>query len=355
MSKIEQLRKRMKENQVEAMLVSSQANVYYLSNFYAEAGVAVILVTQEHATIISDGRFMTEAKEATKGFDVVRWKTSMFTDLGEYIDELKIKEISIDQDDITYGQQQELEQHTKAKIVFAPKLLEGMRKIKSEEELILIRKACEIADESFSEILSFIRPGVSEKEVTDELEFQMRKRGASTCSFETIVASGERGALPHGVASERILQKGDMITMDFGALYKHYCSDITRTVALGDVNEELLRIYEIVKQTQAFAASILKAGIASKDLDLQIRAFMKDKGYDLIHGPGHSFGLEIHEAPFISYTSDAVFEENVVVTLEPGIYVPGLGGVRIEDDFLVKKDGCEQITKSKKELIILPT
>lgn len=344
----------MKKEGVESMLISAQANVYYISNFYAEAGVATILLTQEAAIIISDGRFMTEAKEATTGFDIVRWKDNMFAEIGALTFDLGIKEIAIDQDDVSYGQAEDLIHQTSANVVFAPKLIEDMRHIKTKEELCLIRKACEIADESFASILTFIKPGMREKEIADELEFQMRKRGATTCSFETIVASGPRGALPHGVASERTIQVGDMITMDFGALYKHYGSDITRTIAIGKPNDQLRDIYNIVKETQAYAASLLKPGIKSHDLQQKIRTFMEDHNYTLIHGPGHSFGLEIHEAPFISASNEYVFEEGVVVTLEPGIYVPGLGGVRIEDDFLLIKDGCEQLTHAPKEFLSLP-
>lgn len=354
MNKITQLRQMMAKHQIEALLISTQANVYYVSGFYAEAGVATILLTQKDAYLMSDGRFMTEAKEATNGFEVVRWKDDMFQDLGKLIDTLRIQTVFVDDDSISYAQANTLMANTKAILKPAPKMIEQMRSIKTKEELEIIQKACQIVDDAFEEILKYIRPGMSEAQVRNELEFQMRKSGAENCSFETIIASGVRGALPHGVASEKIIEKGDMVTMDFGALYHHYCSDITRTIAIGQPNEELIKIYKIVKDTQAVMAKHLKAGIVSHDLEKVGRDYIEQHGYDLIHGPGHSFGLEIHEAPFISSKSDAVFEENVVVTLEPGIYVPGLGGVRIEDDFLVTKDGCIQLTHANKDLIILP-
>lgn len=354
MNKITQLRQMMAMQQIEALLISTQANVYYISGFYSEAGVATILLTQKDAYLMSDGRFMTEAKEATDGFEVVRWKDDMFQDLGKLMDDLHIQNVFVDDDSISYAQARTLMANTKAILKPAPKMIERMRSIKTKEELEIIQKACEIADEAFVEILKYIRPGVSEAQVRNELEFQMRKRGAENCSFETIVASGTRGALPHGVASEKIIEKGDMVTMDFGALYHHYCSDITRTVAIGQPDEELIKIYQIVKDTQAIMAQHLKAGIVSHDLEKIGRDYIEAHGYELIHGPGHSFGLEIHESPFISSKSDEIFEENVVVTLEPGIYVPGLGGIRIEDDFLVQKDGCIQLTHANKDLIILP-
>lgn len=354
MNKLENLRKQMVGKNIEALLINTQANVYYISGFYAEAGVATILLTQKDAYLMSDGRFMTEAKDATQGFDVVRWKNDMFQDLGLLIDALQLHEVYVDDEAITYAQATTLMANTKAILKPAPKLIEKMRAIKTKEELKIIQKACQIVDDSFEEILKYIRPGMSEAQVRNELEFQMRKRGAENCSFETIIASGVRGALPHGVASEKIIERGDMVTMDFGALYHHYCSDITRTIAIGQPNEELIKIYQIVKDTQKVMAQHLKAGIISHDLEKVGRDYIEQHGYDLIHGPGHSFGLEIHESPFISSKSDEIFEENVVVTLEPGIYVPGLGGVRIEDDFLVTKDGCIQLTHANKDLIVLP-
>ena len=354
MERLEILRTHMRNKGIEAFVISTQANIYYISKFYAEAGVALILVSQKDAIMISDGRFMSEAKEVTTGLDIRRWKSSLFADLGSVLDEKNIHDVYIDEQDVCYGDAKLLDANTKANIHSAPSIIEDMRHIKSKEELENIQQACRIADESFDAILSFIKPGITEKEVADELEFQMRKRGASTCSFETIVASGHRGALPHGVASEKILQKGDMATMDFGALYHHYCSDITRTICIGEVDSQLLEVYDIVKEAQALGAKTLKAGVKSQDLERVIREYIQSKGYDLIHGPGHSFGLEIHEHPFISKGSDYVFEENVVVTLEPGIYIPGLGGVRIEDDFLVTKDGCEVLTHACKDRIVLP-
>ena len=354
MNRVEQVRIRMKQYDVNALLISSQSNVYYVSGFYAEAGVANILLTQEHAYLMSDGRFMTEAQDMTTGFNIVRWHKNMYTDMGELIEHLGISTVVIDDEDLSYAQVSTLLLHTKAAIIRAPKLIEELRSIKSKDELACIREACHIADEAFQEVLNFIRPGVSEQAVCNELEFQMRKRGAATCSFEIIVASGARGALPHGVASEKRIELGDMVTMDFGALYHHYCSDITRTVAIGKPNDELVRIYGIVKETQQRMSNALRQGIISKDLEFIGRSFIEENGFQLIHGPGHSFGLDIHEAPFISSSSDYAFEEGVVVTLEPGIYVPGLGGIRIEDDYLVMKNGCVQLTQADKELIILP-
>lgn len=354
LNRITEVREQMKKHNMDALLINSQANIYYVSGFFAEAGVAVILLTQEHAILLSDGRFMSDARAQTSGFTIQRWKQDLYTDLGEVIDELALKKVWIDGDAVSYAQAQTLQKHTSAQLVEAMKLLEALRAVKCEDELSAIRTACRIADEAFEDILKFLRPGVSEQEICNELEFQMRKRGAATCSFEMIIASGERGALPHGVATNRVIRSGDMVTMDFGALYRHYRSDITRTIAVGEPAAELKKIYGIVKEAQQAGRVCLKAGMRSCDLEERIRSVIEQNGYALIHGPGHSFGLDIHEAPFISRTNTESFQEGTVITLEPGIYVPGLGGVRIEDDFLITRDGCEELTHADRELIILP-
>lgn len=354
LNRITETREQMKKQNIDALLISSQSNVYYVSGFFAEEGVAVILLTQDHAILMSDGRFMSDAAEQSEGFVIQRWKRDMFSDMGELLDALALKKVWIDGDDVSYAQVQILQSQPAAQIAEAPKLLEKLRAIKGEHELSEIRTACRIADEAFAEILKFLRPGITEQDVCNELEFQLRKRGAATCSFEMIIASGKRGALPHGVATDKVIQTGDMVTMDFGALYHHYRSDITRTVAIGEPAAELKKIYNIVKEAQQIGRTCLKAGVRSCDLEHNIRSFIESSGYDLIHGPGHSFGLDIHEAPFISRTNMEVFCEGTVITLEPGIYVPGLGGVRIEDDFLITRDGCEALTHAERELIILP-
>lgn len=354
LNRITEAREQMRKHGVDALLISSQSNVYYVSGFYAEEGVAQILLTQTHAILMSDGRFMSDAAEQTEGFAIQRWKCDMFTDLGKLIDSLALHWVWIDGDAVSYAQAQTLKKNTSAEIIEAFKLLEGLRAVKDEEELSKIRTACRIADEAFQEILKFLRPQISEQEVCNELEYQLRKRGATTCSFEMIVASGARGALPHGVATNKVIQAGDMVTMDFGALYEHYRSDITRTVAVGEPDERLKEIYSIVKEAQQIGRQNLKAGVRSCDLEQKIRGFIEQSGYSLIHGPGHSFGLDIHEAPFISRTNKEAFQEGTVITLEPGIYVPGLGGIRIEDDFLITRDGCEALTHADRELIVLP-
>lgn len=354
MTRLETLRQAMKVANVENLLLSNRSNILYLCGFSGEAGIAVLLLTKDKNYFITDGRFTTQAKEETTDYEIIRWEKGLFVDAAMLMESLGLHEVYVDFDDISHSNGIAMQTNTKATLKNAPKLLEDIRKRKLPEEIELTKQACRISDEAFDEILKFIKPGITEQEVCNELEFQMRKRGATTCSFEMIIASGPRGALPHGTATDRIIQKGDMVTMDFGALYKNYRSDMTRTIAVGEPDAKLKEIYGFVQEAQKKAEEGLKAGIISKDLDQLARGVIESHGHKLIHGLGHGIGLDIHEIPFISFRSDYAFEENVIVTLEPGIYVPQLGGIRIEDDYLVTKDGCIQLTHAPKELIIIP-
>lgn len=234
-------------------------------------------------------------------------------------------------------------------------VVEKLRLIKTESEIKILKEAADIADAAFKHILEFIRPGVTELEVSNELEFFMRKAGAISSSFDIIVASGYRSALPHGVASDKIIETGDFVTLDFGAYYKGYVSDITRTVAVGKPDDKLKEIYGIVLEAQLRGLAGIKPGMTGKEADALTRNFIAQKGYgeNFGHSTGHGIGLEVHEGPALSIKSDTVLEPGMVVTVEPGIYIPGLGGVRIEDDTLITKDHNETLNHSTKELIIL--
>ena len=227
--------------------------------------------------------------------------------------------------------------------------------IKTEQEINIIKVACEIADHAFTHILGFIKPGKTELEVSNELEFFMRKQGATQSSFDTIVASGLRSALPHGVATNKVIEKGDFVTLDFGALYNGYISDITRTVAVGEPSEKLVDMYNTVLASQLLALEKVGPGLTGIQADAIARDYLKEKGYGEAfgHSLGHGIGLEVHEGPGLSMRSDTVLEPGMAVTIEPGVYLPGIGGVRIEDDILITETGNELLTHSSKELIIL--
>jgi Xaa-Pro aminopeptidase len=227
--------------------------------------------------------------------------------------------------------------------------------IKTSSEIKILKEAAAIADAAFKHILDFLRPGISELDVSNELEFFMRKQGATSSSFDIIVASGLRSALPHGVATDKIIEKGDFVTLDYGAYYNGYVSDITRTLAVGKPSEELINIYDIVLEAQLRGMAGIKPGMTGREADALTRNLIEEKGYGQYfgHSTGHGIGLEVHEGPALSFRSDIILEPGMAVTVEPGIYLPGVGGVRIEDDTIVTIDGNEALTHSTKELIIL--
>jgi Xaa-Pro aminopeptidase len=235
-------------------------------------------------------------------------------------------------------------------------ILEKIRMYKDENEVSVIQEALRIAEDAFAHILGYIRPGVRELDIALELEFFMRKQGASGSAFEMIVASGPRGALPHGRATERVIQAGEMVTMDFGAVYQGYNSDITRTVSVGEPDPKMKEIYEIVLRAQKAGVEALRPGVTGQEADAVTRDIIREAGYGDAYGhsAGHGLGLEVHELPNLSPTSPFVLEPGMLVTMEPGIYISGLGGVRIEDDVLITAEGHEVLNRSTKELLILP-
>ncbi|MGP1406292.1 M24 family metallopeptidase, partial [Filifactor alocis] len=228
-----------------------------------------------------------------------------------------------------------------------------LRAVKDEEEIDNLRQAAAIADKGFLHVLDIVKPGMTEKELALELEFFMRKQGASGLSFTTIVASGIRSSMPHGVASDKVIEKNDMLTLDFGCMYNGYCSDMTRTFVVGTADERQKELYNIVLETQLKVLEAIKPGARCKEIDALSREIIGGYGYGEFygHGLGHGVGLEIHELPVLNGTSEFVLEENMVVTDEPGIYLPDFGGVRIEDTVLVTKDGYDLISRSTKEFI----
>jgi len=243
----------------------------------------------------------------------------------------------------------------KHKLRVASDIIDKPRMVKDDNELGLLRRAEQIGDEAFDHILTILKPGITEREISLELEFFMKKQGASKLSFDTIVASGPNSSMPHAQVTDRVVQNGDFVTMDFGCVYKGYCSDMTRTVAVGTPTDEMKKVYQIVLDANLRAMDGIKAGVKCSDIDALARGYISDKGYGdyFGHGLGHSVGLQIHEEPRFSPKCDVITEENMVITDEPGIYLPGKFGVRIEDLVVVRKDGYERLSKSPKELIII--
>ena len=354
MSLLKQLREALRAQQSDVLIITSNQNRRYLTGFTGSAGTVVITPTQ--ALLLVDFRYTQQATNQSKEFDVREIDRSrLYETIQEILDTESIQTIGFEQQHVTYEVYQLMSSKLTATLKPLSNIVENLRTIKTPEEIELIKKAAWISDEAFKYILTFIKPGVSEIDIANELEFHMRKNGATGAAFDIIIASGHRSALPHGVASDKIIEEGDMLTLDFGAYYQGYRSDMTRTIAVGEPPEKLMEIYQIVYDSLQIALSSMKAGITGKEADSFSRDFIKAKGYgqNYGHGSGHGIGLDIHENIFMSTVCEDILEENMVLTVEPGIYIPDFGGVRIEDDVIVTKNGVEVITYSPKELIIL--
>ncbi|WP_221300939.1 M24 family metallopeptidase [Planococcus koreensis] len=351
--KLQKLRNEMKEQNIEALLITSQFNLRYITEFTGSAGLA--LVTQEKAYFVTDFRYTEQATAQVKEFEVVQAKTNLLEEVAEISKSLGLESVSFEQDYVTFASYTQYAEKLEAELKPASGLIEKIRMIKTPEEVEVLKAAAKIADDAFEHICTFIKPGMAEVEVSNELEFFMRKQGATSSSFDIIVASGSRSALPHGVASDKKIEEGDMVTLDFGALYNGYISDITRTVAVGEPSDKMKEVYQIVLDSQVLALENIKPGMTGIEADAIARDHIKSKGYGEAfgHSTGHGIGLEVHEAPGLSFKSQTVLEPGMAVTVEPGIYLPGIGGVRIEDDILITESGNERLTHSTKELRIL--
>jgi Xaa-Pro aminopeptidase len=353
MEKIEKLRSEFSTHGIDGILITNPYNRRYISNFTGSAGV--VLISADKALFITDFRYIEQASKQCVGFDIVKFSSSIPQEVAQLAKKLGIQKLGFEDDYLTYSSYKLYDKEVEAELVPIAGVIEKLRLIKTDAELKILKVAADIADAAFKHILEFIRPGKTELEVSNELEFFMRRAGATSSSFDTIVASGHRSALPHGVASDKVIDAGDMVTMDYGAYYNGYISDITRTVAVGEPDAKLKDIYDIVLEAQLRGMAGFKPGMTGKEADALTRDYITEKGYGEYfgHSTGHGIGLEVHEGPGLSMKSDIILEPGMVVTCEPGIYIPGLGGVRIEDDTLLTKDGNEALTHSTKELIIL--
>ncbi len=351
--KLQKLRQALQQADLPALLVTSAYSRRYLTGFTGTAGVAVI--TADEAFFITDFRYTEQANDQIEGYEIIEQKTTLIEAVAQLVEGKQLTKLGFEQDAMTYAEYDRYANALKAELVPTSGLVEKIRLIKTEDELTIIKQACKIADDAYEHILTFIKPGMTELEVSNELEFFMRKQGATSSSFDIIVASGTRSALPHGVATDKVIESGDFVTLDFGAYYNGYVSDVTRTLAVGEPSDKLKEIYQVVLDSQLLALEKIKPGMTGKEADAISRDYIASKGYGEAfgHSLGHGIGLEVHEGPGLSSRSDVVLEPGMVITIEPGIYLPGIGGVRIEDDALVTETGVEKLTHTSKELVIL--
>ena len=340
----------------DAALIFSEENRRYFTGFPASDGM--LLVTAYGSLFFTDSRY-TEAAAEKLGAENVRDSAALYDRLREIFCEYGINTLAIENDRLTISDYERLKAklheydfNTTGALSAA---IDGIRIIKSEEEIANIVSAQRIAEAAFDDVLGKIKPGMTEKEISLSLDFYMLSHGAEALSFETIAVTGTKSSMPHGVPGDNRVQNGDFITMDFGAVVNGYHSDMTRTVAVGKVSEKQKEVYSIVLEAQTAALDFLKAGVTGIDADKAARDVIKNAGYGdcFGHSTGHGVGIEIHETPNLSMRSRYTLEAGHVVTVEPGIYIPGEFGVRIEDMAVITENGCKNLTNSPKELIIL--
>jgi Xaa-Pro aminopeptidase len=343
--------------QIDAILVTKLANVRYLTGFTGSAGV--LLVTGDGALFVTDGRYTQRSQEelGAAGVDVrieIGLTASAQRELLVHAMPVGGR-LGLEDQSVTWAQQREYDAAFEGvDIVPAGALVEQLRRVKDAGEVDRVRRACAIADDAFQTLLPRLGAGLTERQFALELEFAMRERGASGNSFDPIIASGPNGAKPHHMPSDRVIGRNELVVCDFGCVVDGYCSDMTRTVSVGDPGPDARRVYEVVLASQRAGRERVAADVSCAEVDRASRAVIADAGWGeaFSHSTGHGVGLEIHEAPRVASTADDTLLVGDVVTVEPGVYLSGVGGVRIEDTVVVGPTGSEPLTLTGKDLVL---
>ena len=342
-------------DEVDGLLLTSRFSRHYGAEFDIAEGAAI--VTKAGCRYFTDSRYIESAQNGIQGFEVleINRENNYIKRINDAIADFGVSKLGFEEHYLTVAEYNYYNEKLHAQLIPFNGKINGFRGVKEDWELALMRKAQEITDKAFTEVLPRIKAGMTELELQAELIYCLYKNGGQGLSFDPIVVSGPNTSLPHGVAGDRVIREGDFITMDFGVLYQGYCSDMTRTVALGYATEEMKLVYETVLAAQLAGIAASKAGVPGKEIDGAARKVIEDAGYGPYfgHGYGHSLGLEVHESPSPNGGNAEGMPVNSVASAEPGIYLPGKFGVRIEDVVIFKEDGCEDITHSPKNLIIL--
>lgn len=350
-NRVDRLKDLMIGQGIPSLFVSKLENQHYLSGF--RSGDCHMVITEKEQYLLTDFRAFESAKEHAPQFEIV--ETNLDYTVHTFLKELGIKQLGVEEKVISVSDYHSLQENTGLELISGDDLVEEIRAIKDETELNSIKKAQALTDACFSHLITWIRPGLTELEVALEIELSLKKMGAERLSFDTICVSGNRTALPHGEPSSKIMEYGDFVTLDFGCVVDGYCSDMTRTIALGKVTKEQQDVYHVVLAAQTAACEAIASGMLCSDADGVARNLITEAGYGKAfgHGTGHGVGLEIHEAPRLGARSTDVLKSNMVVTVEPGIYLTQSFGVRIEDLAIVTDFTIINMTKSNKELIVI--
>ena len=349
--KLQWLRNKMSSLDMQGIIISNPVNIKYLTNIDAEG---TLILTPKENIYITDGRYIEHVHSILTLFDEIIVYNVTDVSADDYENFFMFCEnVGFEEHYISYATYKEyIRKYKINNFVETEYIIEKQRMIKDDDEISNIIKACNITDDCFKYILGYIKPGMTEKQIAKEIEEYYAER-CEGISFETIVASGENSSKPHAVPTDRKIQEKDIITIDMGCKVNGYCSDMTRTFFVGEPTEEMKKVYDIVLNNQKFAIEQYKDGANARQITKMIENDFKLNGYNLIHSLGHGVGLEIHELPFMSYRYDTALRENMVVTDEPGIYIPGKFGIRIEDTIQITKFGCISLTNSEKNYIII--
>jgi len=356
MNSIEKIRSGFGAYEIDALLITSPENRRYASGFHSTDGV--VLITKDSAYLFVDSRYIEAAEKKAAGFtiELIDIQNSYKKRISDALRGKGYSSVGFEDARMSYAEYVKYSSDIiKVPMRPASKLINELRRSKNSSEIESLTAAQRIAERAFDDVLGIIKPGVSEREVAAEITYRMLRYGAENNSFDPIVVTGAKSSMPHGVPGDELIKNGDFVTMDFGCIYNGYCSDMTRTVAVGSVSEEMETVYNIVLKAQLAGIEAARAGVKGRDIDAAARKVISDAGFGpyFVHSFGHGVGLNIHEEPNAGPTSEAVMEPGAVISAEPGIYLPGRFGVRIEDVIIIEKNGCKNITSAKKELIIL--
>ncbi|NLX63225.1 MAG: aminopeptidase P family protein [Clostridiaceae bacterium] len=354
--RLNKLRELLKENDCNGCLISGRANTLYFSGF--TGSTSLLLIGIDKAWLIVDFRYTIQAKEQVfEGIEVVEIEESFYSTLNEIVKQNLIDTIGFEGQAITVTEYNRIKQNLTSikRLIRFDGQIDWIRSIKDADEIERIQQAVLLGDKVFDHIIKFIKPGMKETEVAAELEYIMKKLGAKGPSFESIVAAGPRSAMCHGTATDNIIKNGDTVVLDFGVIYRNYCSDMTRTIFIGEPKKEMIKIYDIVKKAQQAALDGIRTGMRGYEADKIARDIIAENGYNgaFGHSLGHGVGIEIHEEPRLSAKSADILKDGMVFSVEPGIYVEGMGGVRIEDMVVLENGRIRNFTTSPKDMIII--
>lgn len=352
--RLQAIRERLSNEALDAMVIQSPINRRYMSGFTGSAGT--IVISQHHAWLLVDFRYVEQAKAQVDMYQVERIDKPL-EDLGRLLVDNQLLRVAFEAGHLTVHEHQRWAEVVN-QVSWEPRVdwVETLRGIKDSEEIAAIQKAVDVTDAAFEHILDFLKPGVTERSIALELEFFMRREGAESLAFPSIVASGPNGALPHATPSDRQLASGDLVTLDFGCVVHGYCSDITRTVGIGDPDAKSREIYSLVLRAQLAGIEAIRPGIEGREVDRISRDIIREAGYGdyFGHGLGHGVGMNVHEEfPRLSPRGEVILQPGMVCSVEPGIYIPDWGGIRIEDLVVVTETGCRILTQSSKEWMTL--